>query len=68
MAQERDLIRPAGAARRAGVSEATIRRWVREEKLRKYVDGLGRTWVDGNQVDALVTPQPDPVPVTGVGA
>lgn len=64
MAYEPDLIRPAGAARRAGVSDATVRRWVREGKLRKYVDGRGRTWVDGKQVDELNAP----VPVTGVGA
>jgi predicted site-specific integrase-resolvase len=64
MPQEEDMIRPAGAARLAGVSEATVRRWVREKRLVKYTDGLGRLWVDGAEVRKLVTP----VPVTGAGS
>lgn len=64
MTYQADLIRPEGAARRAGVSVPTIRRWIREGKLRKYQDGRRRVWVDGNAVDRLSTPQPEP---TGAG-
>lgn len=64
MTHQPDLITIAGAARRAGVSEATIRRWIREGKLLKYKD-TRRSWVDGIAVDRLITPAPV---VTGVGA
>lgn len=64
-----DLIRPEGAARRAEVSTATIRRWIREGKLRKYTDERKRVWVDGAQVDAMNAIRPAEAPaVTGVGA
>lgn len=61
-----DMIRPAGAARLAGVSEATVRRWVREQRLVKYEDGLGRLWISRSELVGLITPVP--VPVTGTGA
>ena len=57
---EPDFIRVAGAARRAGVSQGTVRRWMDEKKLRKYKDARGRVWVDGNAVDKLLAA---PVPV-----
>jgi excisionase family DNA binding protein len=69
MVNQDNLIRPEGAARRAGVSTATIRRWIREGKLRKYTDARKRVWVDGTQVDAMNTVRPAEAPaVTGVGA
>lgn len=66
MPQEQDdhFIRPTAAAKRAGVSEATVRRWVREKRLTKYEDGLGRIWVDGREVDKLLQPVQA---VTGTG-
>lgn len=66
MVNQDDLIRPAGAATRAGVSTATIRRWIREGKLTKYTDDRRRVWVDGRQVDAMNTVRPAPA-VTGAG-
>jgi excisionase family DNA binding protein len=62
-----DLLRPAGAATRAGVSVATIRRWITEGKLRKYQDERRRVWVDANELDRLSQPTPAPA-VTGTGA
>lgn len=62
--QDENIIRPAEAAEMAGVSEATVRRWVREQRLNKYEDGLGRMYVDRREVRHLLTPQP----VTEVGA
>jgi excisionase family DNA binding protein len=64
MLNEEDAIRPAGAARLAGVTEATIRRWVREKRLTKYEDGLGRMYIDRREVQELLAPRP----VTEVGA
>jgi predicted site-specific integrase-resolvase len=58
MPQEEDFIRVAGAARRAGVSQGTVRRWMDEGLLTKYKDARGRVWVDGNQVDKLARPVP----------
>jgi predicted site-specific integrase-resolvase len=55
---EKDFIRVAGAATRAGVSQGTVRRWMDEGLLTKYKDERGRVWVDGNQVDKLSTPKP----------
>lgn len=59
------FIRPAGAARLAGVSEGTIRRWMDDPavKVTKYRDGSGRVWVDSRQILAHI----QPVPVTGTG-
>lgn len=64
MTQEDHTIRPAEAARLAGVSEATVRRWVREGRLNKYENGLGVMYVDRREVLHLITP----VPVTGTGS
>lgn len=61
MPQEDNMIRPAGAAKLAGVSEHTVRRWVREQRLNKYTDGLGRMWVDRREVLHLITPVAEPV-------
>jgi predicted site-specific integrase-resolvase len=56
--RDENIIKPADAADLAGVSEATIRRWVREDRLNKYTDGLGRMWVDRREVLHLITPKP----------
>lgn len=64
--EDRELIRPAGAARRAGVSLSTVHRWIRDGKLGKYKDARGRVWVDGRAVDALSAPVPAST-VTEVG-
>lgn len=50
MPKDEDFIRVAGAARLAGVAQGTVRRWITEGRLTKYVDGRGRVWVDRNQV------------------
>lgn len=55
---DKDFIRVAGAARRAGVSQGTVRRWMDDGLLIKYKDERGRVWVDGNQVDKLCMPKP----------
>lgn len=67
MPQDEDFITVAGAARLAGVSEGTVRRWLRdpEVKVTKYTDGSRRVWVDRKQVIAHITPSPV---VTGAGA
>lgn len=66
MPQDDDFITVAGAARLAGVSTGTIRRWMEDPaiKVTKYKDGSGRVWVDRNQIIAHTTP----VAVTGVGS
>lgn len=63
MPQEDDFITVAGAARLAGVSEGTVRRWMDDPdvKVTKYRDGSGRVWVDRNEIIGHITP----VPVTG---
>lgn len=66
MPQEDDFITVAGAARLAGVSEGTVRRWMDDPdvKVTKYRDGSGRVWADRNEIIQHITP----VPVTGVGS
>lgn len=58
MPEEDDYITVAGAARLGRTSQATIRRWLREGKLRKYKGADGRVWVDRNEVIARTTPRP----------
>lgn len=58
MVQDEDFITVAGAARLAGVSDATVRRWIRQDRLNKYTDGRGRTWLDRREVDHLLKPAP----------
>jgi excisionase family DNA binding protein len=65
MPHEDDLIRVAGAARLAGVSQGTVRRWLAEGRLRRYRDGRGRVWVSRTQVLELITPKPE---TAGCGA
>jgi predicted site-specific integrase-resolvase len=66
MPQEDDFITVAGAARLAGVSQVTIRRWMDDPavKVTKYRDGSGRVWADRKEIIQHITP----VPVTGVGS
>lgn len=49
------------AAKRAGVSEDTIRRWFRERRLDRYRvgGGRGRVRVRTAQLDSLSVPRPD---------
>lgn len=67
MPQDEDFITVAGAARLAGVSQGTVRRWLDDPKVKitKYTDGSRRVWVDRRQVIAHTTPQPSPS-ATGV--
>ena len=58
MPKEEDLIRVAGAARLAGASEGTVRRWITEGRLSKYVDGRRRVWVDRNEVLRMIEKRP----------
>jgi predicted site-specific integrase-resolvase len=64
MPKQDDLIRLSGAAALAGVSVATVRRWITEGKLVKYQDARRRVWVDRKQVLGLNRPTPV---VTGSG-
>lgn len=65
MPQDDDFITVAGAARLARVSQGTIRRWLTEGKITKYVDGRKRVWVDRNQVLKLIKRVPE---TNGAGA
>lgn len=56
MPKDEDFITVAGAARLARCSQGTIRRWITEKKLTKYVDGRKRVWVDRNQVLKMIAP------------
>lgn len=69
MPQEEDFIRPAGAARRAGVSQGTIRRWLDDPDVpvRKYQDAQKRVWIKVSELDAFNVRRNTPVPVTGSG-
>lgn len=68
MLKDDNAVRPSGAAELAGVSEATVRRWVREGRLNRYDDGLGRMWLDRDEVLRLVRPVTGAQSVTGAGA
>lgn len=67
MPQDDDFITVAGAARLAGVSPGTVRRWMDDPgvKVRKYKDGSGRVWADRREIVAHTTPSPV---VTGAGS
>lgn len=56
MDEDQDYVTVAGAARRAGRSAPTVRRWLRDGKLRRYRDGTGRIWIKGSELDALIKP------------
>jgi hypothetical protein len=58
MTQDEDFITVAGAARLAGVSEITVRRWMDDPStgVRKYKDGRGRVWADRNDIIRHNTP------------
>lgn len=60
MPQEEDFITVAGAARLAGVSQGTVRRWLDDPRVpvTKYTDGSGRVWADRNEVLAHTRPRP----------
>lgn len=60
MPQDDDFITVAGAARLAGVSPGTVRRWLEDPdvKVTKYVDGSKRVWIDRKEIIAHITPQP----------
>ena len=52
------VITVAEAAERLGVHHMTIRRWIREGKLRAFrVPGDVRRYVDADEVEALREPQ-----------
>jgi phage terminase Nu1 subunit (DNA packaging protein) len=46
------------AASRAGVNLRTIDNWTRTGVVTKHVDGVGRTWIDGAELDELLKPVP----------
>lgn len=52
------LITRIEAAHRAGVSPRTIDRWIRQERLIKYVDAQGHVSVDEFALLRLITPVP----------
>lgn len=62
MPQEDDFVTVAGAARLAGVSQVTIRRWMDDPdiKVTKYKDDRGRVYADRNEITARTKPVPVP--------
>jgi excisionase family DNA binding protein len=51
------VITVAEAAERLGVHHMTIRRWIREGRLRAFRVGDVRRYVDAEEVEALREPQ-----------
>lgn len=52
------LISRQQAAARAGVKIRTIDYWRHHRKITTYKDGRGRIWIDPQEIDDLMRPQP----------
>lgn len=57
------MLSTAQAATRVGRGEETIRRWIRQGRLRAHKSG-GRLYVHSEELDALVAPASAPLPAT----
>jgi hypothetical protein len=54
----KNMLSRADAAAVAGVSLRTMARMLADGKLTKHTDGLGRVWVDPEELEELITPKP----------
>jgi len=57
-----EYVTVAEAADIAGRGIPTVYRWLRNGTLTRYRIGVGATVISRSELDALLTPRPDPVP------